>query len=82
MNCIQFLIYVENITMVKMIVEKAKGNSLQIWNEKYQTFDPLSNRDFINRSKKNGVTNLQIAILKKNVELVQYLTKHGADVNH
>ena len=44
--------------MVEMIIEKAKTNSLQVWNEKYKTFDPLSNRDFINRSKRNGVTTL------------------------
>lgn len=67
--------------MIEMLIQKAKTNSLQTWNDKYKAFDPLTNRQFINMSKRNGVTTLQLAILKRNVDMVKYLTQHGADVN-
>lgn len=37
-------------------------------------------RDFLNKTKANGISPLQIAVLKKNTELVKILVSNGANV--
>lgn len=67
--------------MTEMILKAAKNNSFQVWNKEEDRFDKLRGKDFVTSSKSNGVTTLQIAIMKKNLEIVKLLTKYGADIN-
>ena len=67
--------------MTEFLLTQAKDNYLQTWNENYKIYDPLKSRDYINSTKKNGVTTLQVAIIRKDTKMVQLLTKYGADVN-
>lgn len=51
MNCLQFLVHMQNMPLVQMVLDKAKENGMQFWNPKYSVLEPLVTRDFINRTK-------------------------------
>lgn len=71
----------ENYKLAELMLKQAKDNYLFKWNDKYGTYDDLKSREYLNSAKRNGVTTLQIGIIKKNTKLVKLMIDYGADVN-
>lgn len=81
MNALHWAVHLGFAKIVSLIIDKAKENMLQTWDEKTNKYAPLQWKDLINSSKRNGVTTLQLAIIVANTDMVKLLTKKGADVN-
>lgn len=81
MNPLHMVVTFENYKLAELMLKQAKDNYLFKWNDKYGTYDDLKSREYLNSAKRNGVTTLQIGIIKKNTKLVKLMIDYGADVN-